>query len=327
MQRGPGRSESELAVKRLFSKPVELNFQGGQVRLKDAAEFERLLSKRAAPTPNRVASLSALAPQEREQEAVRMERSEHQILRALALPPDAQGSDGPASAPGSALSGIDLKDVPDDNDWRAIIFAVQSLNPPRDDFAKVALGKLASYLANCRELLQALSGGGQFKAEGALVWGQVEDHADTAPRQRLTFNLDHLAAYPIETADAFPGGGLQAGDNNFARVPKGEAVQLTLKPHQSIDLMLARYRFHLVMGDGPRACLLIDENGNDYHLRAGKNVVGRSSQGDVCVDGYFRAVSRKHVIIEVTTGESVKLTDISSLGTFVPGDHLGARVH
>ena len=62
-------------------------------------------------------------------------------------------------------------------------------------------------------------------------------------------------------------------------------------------------------------------------LRNGKNVVGRSLQSDVGLDPVFRAVSRRHLIVEFGDDDVVRLTDISTLGTFLPHRYLGARLH
>ena len=73
--------------------------------------------------------------------------------------------------------------------------------------------------------------------------------------------------------------------------------------------------------------VLVDQKGYDYRLKSGKNVVGRSDQCDLAVDPEYRAVSRKHVIVEATLGAPVRITDISSLGTFVPREHLDPLLH
>lgn len=302
-------------MKRLFAKPVELAFSGGALRVRDAQELEQILSARVSPSAMQIAILGALGAEEQRREASRIEGVEHRILRALTQPP------GSMSGSLALLSSLDLSEVTDDNDWRAIMAAVRSLNPAREDLTKAALSRFANYLASARELLQAMSASSAAHASQRKAMAAADEHADSGERQRLAFNLDLLAGTP---AGGWSGQGPEDAGGSFGRLPKGETMELKLEAHQSVDLMLARYQFHVVTGS---SALLIDENGNDYRLREGKNVLGRSSQCDVCIDACFRAVSRKHAIVEVKADGSLKITDISSLGTFIPSEHLGPQLH
>lgn len=116
-------------------------------------------------------------------------------------------------------------------------------------------------------------------------------------------------------------GSVDLPEDGFARLPKGEPVAVLLKPNEPLAVVLADHRLHLVMDS---SLALVDAVGQRRELRAGRNIVGRDGQCDVVIDQNFKNVSRKHLLIE-TEGESVvRLTDISSLGTFVPCEHLAA---
>ena len=140
--------------------------------------------------------------------------------------------------------------------------------------------------------------------------------AELARRQRLLFDPQTLSGI----------GGVRAPSdkNGYARMSKGEPMEIQFGEHQSLDIVLAKYRFTLVSG---KPFLLVDETGHDLKLRPGKNVVGRSARCSVCLDDGFGAISRKHLLVEIDQNDRVRLTDISTLGTFLPRDLIGSRLH
>lgn len=128
--------------------------------------------------------------------------------------------------------------------------------------------------------------------------------ADDLTAQRLLFNLDALGS-----ASAFP--------PEMDRLPKGDPVTVKFKPHQSLRVRLAKHDFILV--SGPQF-LLIDDTGADIKIVGPRCVVGRGTNCGAIVSNRYRAVSRKHLIIELTDEGNAKLTDISSLGTYLPAE-------
>ena len=77
--------------------------------------------------------------------------------------------------------------------------------------------------------------------------------------------------------------------------------------------------FKLVRADG---AYLVDENGKEYALRPRRSSVGRSAENDVAVDPGYRAISRKHLIIDFPSKDRVVFTDRSSHGTYLPLKYL-----
>ena len=88
--------------------------------------------------------------------------------------------------------------------------------------------------------------------------------------------------------------------------------------------MLAHHHFALICGSPWR---LVDEFGEDMRLTANRCVAGRSNECDLVVDDSFRAISRRHVMFETRGQELLQITDISSLGTFVPRTRTDNRLH
>ena len=82
-----------------------------------------------------------------------------------------------------------------------------------------------------------------------------------------------------------------------------------------MELVLSRHRFRLM---GGKTFRLQDGSGSAYELHPGKNFVGRQAGNDVVVEAEYRAVSRRHLIVEPIGENTALLTDLSSHGTFVP---------
>ncbi len=100
----------------------------------------------------------------------------------------------------------------------------------------------------------------------------------------------------------------------YTRLQKGDTVEIHLEPRHSLHLSLARHRFTLVPGEPYR---LIDESGAESIVPIGKSIVGRSPTVDVGVNERYRSISRSHAILEVTARGQIKITDVSSHGTYL----------
>ena len=61
----------------------------------------------------------------------------------------------------------------------------------------------------------------------------------------------------------------------------------------------------------------------NYPLKPGVNVIGRHPGNDVVVGGWYRDVSRKHLMVDIGDDNRIGLTDLSTHGTFLPGTVLG----
>ena len=291
-------------LKRLLARSVRLDIGVTTLELRSAKELELALSGRTGLSSPRIAALGALSDEALRREETALESMEHSIVNALAR----SARDGDID---SFLRDLDLSTIADDNGWRGVFAAVGGLDAAHHDYKRTALVKYAAYLASGREFLRAI----RSNREGLGIIGGEAGPQDLGPRQALIFDLDVLlGAEPFD---------VDAGDA-FTRLSKGESIDVELTAHQSLSLKLGKHRFTLVAGS---PCLLLDENGNDYRLRPGKNIIGRSTQCDVAVDPVFRAVSRRHLIAEIGTRHDLRLTDISTLGTFVPRGPVDSRLH
>ena len=103
--------------------------------------------------------------------------------------------------------------------------------------------------------------------------------------------------------------------NSYARLPKGEVVVIDIERGQAIDLMLSRHNFKIVAEDDLH---LIDETGAAHSLQNGRNIIGRDTICNIVVSPTLRDISRLHLIIERLSPNSLRLTDLSAHGTYLP---------
>ncbi len=283
----------------LLKRPVRLRVGGEPRQVRSPRDLETALAGASAPSAVRIATLAALPAPALAREQQCCAGLALRIEQALARPP------GDSQGPAHLLAAVEATEISEDHGWRELLAALATLGADGEAMQRVALRRHLDYLAASRTLIDALQG-----RQGAA---DRDTGSGAGCVQRLSFDLRALA-----------GEDAAAPRDEFGRIPKGETLDIDIDVHQSIDLMLARYRFTLVAGS---PFVLIDENGADLHLQPGKNIVGRGVQCDVVVDDALRAVSRRHLIVECATGAAVRITDISTLGTFVPRPFLEHRLH
>jgi|GEM_PF-3002114 len=297
-------------IARLFGTAISLDLGNGRQRFRSPERLTRALAAYATPSGKRVAELGALGDAVLLRKLQGYRETARDVGRALA---NWSVTDGRSTA---EMIELDSLAIADDDGWKQLLQRLARLGPEGRPFLRTALQRYLEYLNAAQDSIDVLRdgrGGGRSRRSPDAA-PAVE--ADTWQHQSLNYNLDAIA-------NAHPGGSAP-DQGEFNRMPKGEPMEIEFAAHQSLSLLLARYPFVLVSGD---PYLLIDEYGNDLHLRAGRNIVGRSPQCDVAVDTALRAVSRRHLIIEVDGTGPVRITDISTVGTFLPRGFLDNRLH
>ena len=200
------------------------------------------------------------------------------------------------------LRELDLKLIAKDHDWREIFAGIAEKGDGYEPHKRVLIVKYLQYLSTrkrllahvlaCRSALDDTGEHARYTPDSATGRGvrEPEDLLDTAS---LSF------AVPEE----------------FERLQTGETVQLDLPQSGTVDLMLAKHTFRLSASDGLK---LVSPDGTEQTLQAGRTMVGRHPECDVVTDRNFRDVSRVHVILEWNQEPRVRVTDLSTLGTFIP---------
>jgi hypothetical protein len=211
--------------------------------------------------------------------------------------------------PAKVLAHMHGTNAPLDATWASAIAQVNTWPSGRSEYQRALLDALVEYLACERDCVRTLI---ENRRRPSLDQVRVPASENAAGlHQRLIFDVaqdDNAAAKALE----------------FNRLIKGEPLEIPLSAGQCIQLIMAHHHFALICGSPWR---LVDEFGEDMRLTPERCVAGRSNECDLVVDDGFRAISRRHVVFETRGQELLQITDISSLGTFVPRAWLDNRLH
>ncbi len=282
----------------MSSEPLKFKLDGRALSFATLDDFAFSLSGRTQIAADRVANLMQLTPSELRREATEIRDLERRFVDLLA---DALKNPG---AVGELLRGIDANLIAEDHQWRAIMAALAGEGLGFDEYKHLALVKYMQYLAARRDIVKSIYAQ-RFAGQEPLV-GQdpaVDGNA------KSTLIIDEGAEPETESSQL-----------RFTRLPRGETVMVRTPSSGALSILLSRHKFQLFATDTPR---LTDDNGVNYPLIAGVNVIGRHPDNDVVVGGWYRDVSRKHLMVDTGDMGNLSLTDLSTHGTFLPGVLLG----
>ena len=278
-------------------QPIDLKVGGQSLRFDTLKEFEFALAGRTSLPYGKIQALAEVPTEALLREVGGIRQLEHRLVDVL------ERSMTDPGLIGDFLADIDLSTISQDFDWRAVITGLMTLDHSYDSYKKVALVKYLQYLSARQEIVR--SAYSSRVLHGADEVEPSQGAGTTVPDTSI------FDATPLIPDHDSPG--------PFGRLPKGETIEIPLLRERSLNIVLARHLFCLVSGAPIR---FVDDKQQDCALRPGKNIVGRDASSDVVVHSSYRAVSRRHLIIETEPNDTIRLTDISSLGTFVPAEYL-----
>ena len=282
-------------IKSLFAKPLKLEFEGRTISFSAVGDFEFALASRTEVPATKVAELVQLTPEDLRSEATSIREVERRFVEVVARSLEEPGSVG------HLLRELDLKLFSQDHEWRAIIQALIGQPAQFDEYKQIALVKYMQYLGSRQDVLSSLYANKVDWRATALAPDAAPNASPDKFRETLIFDV----AEPQVREETV---------SRFERLARGETVAVGVIGDR-LEIILSRHRFSLQPGSPAR---LFDENGPEYELASGRNVVGRMPGMEVVVDAGYRDVSRKHLVIETSHSSYVLLTDLSSHGTFVP---------
>jgi hypothetical protein len=278
----------------MSSGPLKFEINGRALSFATLDDFAFSLSGRTQIPASSVTHLMQLTPNELRREATSIRDVERCFVDLLA---DALKDPGAA---GRLLGEIDNSLLAEDNEWRAIMTALLDESPGFDEYKHLALVKYMQYLAARRDIVKSIY---------AQRFGGQEPLAAQEPAvnggAKSTLIIDEDPEPDTESAQI-----------RFARLPRGETVTVRTPSDGELSIILSRHKFQLIATDTPR---LTDDNGVNYPLKSGVNVIGRHPGNDVVVGGWYRDVSRKHLLVDTSDSDNLGLTDLSTHGTFLPG--------
>ncbi len=282
----------------MSSGPLKFELNGRTLRFATLDDFAFSLSGRTQIAASSVTNLMQRTPNELRREATDIRDVERRFVYLLA---DALKDPGSV---GELLGGIDSNLLAEDNEWRAIMAALLDESPGFDEYKHLALVKYMQYLAARRDIVTSIYAQ-RFGAQVPLA--AQEPAGDGGVKATLVIDED---SEPDTESSRI----------RFARLPRGETVTVRTPSNGELSIILSRHKFQLFAADTPR---LTDDNGVNYPLKSGLNVIGRHPGNDVVVGGWYRDVSRKHLMVDTSDSGNLSLTDLSTHGTFLPGKLLG----
>ncbi len=284
---------------KLFSKPITLTIGGQSVNFSNVAEFEFSLTGRTEVPSRRIADLMQMSPEELKKEARNIKNIEKQFVDILSKAMESPGSIM------QLLGAIDVKVFSQDHNWRDIMTSLRSKDGDYNEMRRIALVKYMQYL-NARQELIKHTYSMKRQVAGKPASLDDEDKAENLkpPAMRETVILDSVVLEQPPKQE-----------QSFVRMPKGEPVLVPIRHGEVIDLLLSKHPFKLRANQN---LVLIDAVGNEHQLQNGKNIIGRDNVCNVVTPPALRDISRLHLIIEQLSDDSLRLTDLSAHGTFLP---------
>lgn len=277
----------------MLTKPIELDVGGRRLTFSTLGELEFGLEGRTHVPASEVARLLQLSPTELRREATNVRDMERRFVDVLA---DALKEPGAVAA---HLRRVDPEELSTDHHWREIITALANRQADGDAPAHAALVKYIQYLAVYREVVKG------------IYAQKIAGHPHSEPEDAFSESglKETFVTEGAAEADTDP------GSARFERLPRGQSVSVRPPADGSMPILLSRHKFVLHFR---RSLHLADDNGVHYPLGAGVNVIGRHPDNDVVVGGWYRDVSRKHLMVDASNADELMLTDLSTHGTFVP---------
>ena len=143
------------------------------------------------------------------------------------------------------------------------------------------------------------------RAEGATEVTKAD--IGGAPRETTLFDLSEFGTSEI------------LHEAKSEHLPKGETVEVEVEPNGEVPIALVKQQCKLVARND---LLLVGDQGKATKIPFGRSTLGRDVECDIPMQPGYRDISRKHLIIDQFSNRGLRLTDVSSLGTFIPPNWL-----
>ncbi len=270
--------------------------------------FEENLSQRTKVPPERIVEFLSCSNAELEQQARVIEEVERRFAILLDRCEKEPDNLGPF------MRALDPKAFSRDHDWRSLVLALSRQGAGYELHKRVALTKYLEYLSFRKELLNFICSrrkqprqGGKLAREMRKALGQPDEASAASLKETDAFGMTRVAAMPMAS-------------DKYVRLPERQTVRMKLRTGESLQVFLASHRF--VVRARAEELELVDERGVSHRLPAGRSSIGRHVDNDVMLDSGYQEISRFHLIIEREEPATLRVTDISSFGTFVDAARL-----
>lgn len=284
-------------LNKFFTKPLELQIGEQNFKFCSVADFEFAMAGRTSVPSKKITEMVKFSTDQLKKEAKTIKDIEKRFVNILS------DSIEDTQSINRALRELDPLIFSSDHNWRDIINALNEGDDDFNSFRRIALVKYMQYLSSRQEIIKYL----YTEKKKILKEKSTDEPAEAAPFKD-TLLLENTVFEPF--ADE------SAGAAAFERMPKGEAVTITLRSNADMEVRISKHSCRIVVADN--VVKFIDQEGRTYELEKGRNIVGRDTVSTIMIDPTLRDVSRLHLVIENFDDSTLQLTDLSSHGTFIP---------
>jgi FHA domain-containing protein len=289
-------------LNKFFSKPLELQVGEQSLKFSSVGDFDFAVSGRIAVPSKKITDMVKFSPEQLQKEARTIKEIEKKFVAILSK------SIEDSNSINRAIRELDPLIFSQDHGWRDIVNSLNSGDEEFNPFRRVALVKYMQYLSARQEIIKYLySEKKKMLNEPIVKSGEENEQGEF----RETLMLENTIFEPV--ADD------KKGRSDFDRMPKGEAVTVTLKPGAEMVILLSKHKCSVIAKDGIQ---FVDHTGKSYTLGKGRNIIGRDTVSTVILDPSLRDISRLHLVIDNIDDSSLQLTDLSSHGSFMPIKYL-----
>lgn len=301
------RTVLQGGVNRISGKGFRVDITGlGVRRFPRLDEFGEFLEQCRQPNSTVIRGFSRMNQARIEREIARTEALYRGLLETMI-----QCAEG--LRPLDALwRELDISLVPDEAHWPSILFACTFNEASPPGWRERALSAFLEYLRARKRSLLA------FRAARF-----TDDPAETNELEFLGLNLD------LEVANAWLAKDLErietitravmTRERRYRRIPYDLPISVTLADQASIGVYLARWKIVLRRHDRE---LCLQQDSEEFHLRPGKNMVGRAPDCDVVLLRAPLDVSRKHLVVDWRGKGELIIRDVSMKGSWLPRNAL-----
>jgi FHA domain len=276
-------------LQRFFTHPIELTINDKAVMFNSVEDFEFALDARTAIPLEKINNTIKASLDDLQLEAKAIGVAEKKLSNLMSKAPET------SSGITMRLKSIDSSIFSKDNGWRDIITGLNSNESFEScKYKQAAVKAYLQYLSNRLGMIKS-------------ILTEIEKQNEN--NQKISLAQAKTGAFEVNE-DLDPT--LIDSKSGMTKLPKGKPVMIDIKQGDKIELIIARYRCKLIVGED---VIFKDSNGVKSSINIGKNKVGRGHGCSVKFSSDMHEVSRVHLIIANHNDKKLELTDLSTHGT------------
>jgi FHA domain-containing protein len=277
-------------LKKLLTKPVELNIDGKVITFKSMDDFEFAMSSRTTIPQERIIEAINAASGELDLELNSMIVAIENISELI----NQASEQGEVTQKLKAINSVIFSN---DNNWRDIFFALKKdRSAESSNYKLIALTAYLQYLTNRQEMLQSI----KVRLENSQ---NQKENAEAAEFRTGELEIDNKFDSKV-----------LAKELGMTNMPTAEYVVFELTTGDEIALLLANYNCKLILKDG--SIKFVDNENVEYPMIIGLNKIGRGRECNVRFTDTMQRLSRLHLIIINHDNKKLELSDLSTYGTY-----------